>query len=249
VSDEDAYMSLASAHIALVEEHRELEAERDRLRDRVEAERRHRLRAVDEEVRALAELDRLRAVVDALREYVAADDALFAGSDEDGARRHNQWDDRYEALRAALDLLDVSRVGDGDARGVPAAAGHHVDSAGGRGGRGRPGVHGLTAVFVSPIDGHRHYGDAGRTECAVCCLEADRDRLRAVVEQLQRVVSFFASAIKSGEPWTETCEEALRGALDVSPKTGDGCVTPEELGNPDWYAHPLDESPTMGGEE
>lgn len=32
--------------------------------------------------------------------------------------------------------------------------------------------------YISPIDRHRHFGDAGRAECAVCCLEADRDRLR-----------------------------------------------------------------------
>jgi hypothetical protein len=38
--------------------------------------------------------------------------------------------------------------------------------------------------YVSPIDGHRHFGDAGRAECAVCCLEAERDRLRAVVEDI-----------------------------------------------------------------
>lgn len=31
--------------------------------------------------------------------------------------------------------------------------------------------------YVSPVDGHRHYGDAARAECAVCRLEADRDRL------------------------------------------------------------------------
>lgn len=35
--------------------------------------------------------------------------------------------------------------------------------------------------WLSPIDGHRHFSDAGRAECAVCELEAERDRLRAVV--------------------------------------------------------------------
>jgi hypothetical protein len=30
--------------------------------------------------------------------------------------------------------------------------------------------------YVSPIDGHLHYGEAGRAECAVCCLAAERDR-------------------------------------------------------------------------
>jgi hypothetical protein len=31
--------------------------------------------------------------------------------------------------------------------------------------------------YVSPIDGHRHYGDAAREQCAVCRLEVDRARL------------------------------------------------------------------------
>lgn len=35
--------------------------------------------------------------------------------------------------------------------------------------------------YVSPIDGHRHYGDAGPAGCAVCELEAERGRLRTVV--------------------------------------------------------------------
>lgn len=35
--------------------------------------------------------------------------------------------------------------------------------------------------WVSPIDGHRHFSDAGRVGCAVCELEAERDRLRTVV--------------------------------------------------------------------
>lgn len=36
--------------------------------------------------------------------------------------------------------------------------------------------------WISPVDRHRHYGEAGRASCAVCRLEAERDRLRAVVE-------------------------------------------------------------------
>jgi hypothetical protein len=40
-------------------------------------------------------------------------------------------------------------------------------------------------MWVSPIDRHHHWGDAGRAECAVCCLEAERDRLRAVVDAVR----------------------------------------------------------------
>lgn len=36
--------------------------------------------------------------------------------------------------------------------------------------------------YISPIDRHRHFGDAGRAECAVCCLEAERDQLLAVCD-------------------------------------------------------------------
>lgn len=35
----------------------------------------------------------------------------------------------------------------------------------------------------------------------------------AEVNVLERTVSFFASVIKSGEPWSPECEEALRAAL------------------------------------
>jgi chromosome segregation ATPase len=38
--------------------------------------------------------------------------------------------------------------------------------------------------FVSPVDGHRHFGDSGRAECAVCCLEADRDDWRNVADDV-----------------------------------------------------------------
>lgn len=34
------------------------------------------------------------------------------------------------------------------------------------------------AEYVSPIDGHRHFSDTGPAGCAVCELEAERDRLR-----------------------------------------------------------------------
>ena len=33
------------------------------------------------------------------------------------------------------------------------------------------------------------------------------------VEQLQEALSFFRSVIKSGEPWTDECEDAYRAAL------------------------------------
>jgi hypothetical protein len=38
------------------------------------------------------------------------------------------------------------------------------------------------AEFVSPVDGHKHFADVGRTACAVCKLEAERDRLRDILD-------------------------------------------------------------------
>jgi RNA polymerase-binding transcription factor DksA len=36
--------------------------------------------------------------------------------------------------------------------------------------------------------------------------EAEIDTLRARAAELDRLAAFFASCIKSGEPWSETCE-------------------------------------------
>ena len=42
--------------------------------------------------------------------------------------------------------------------------------------------------------------------------------LRAERVALRQAVAFFASAVKRGEPWTETCERALRRVMDGPPK-------------------------------
>jgi len=42
--------------------------------------------------------------------------------------------------------------------------------------------------------------------------ERERAALRSRVESLEPTVAFFASVIKSGEPWTSQCEDALRAA-------------------------------------
>lgn len=43
--------------------------------------------------------------------------------------------------------------------------------------------------YISPIDRHRHFGDAGRAECAVCCLEAERDHERGLRQDLDRLAN------------------------------------------------------------
>jgi hypothetical protein len=101
--------------------------------------------------------------------------------------------------------------------------------------------------WISPIDRHRHFGDAGRAECAVCCLEAerdhwrvlarreaaDRDRLRAVVDALRehRALNgrFWQPDISDDEA-VEAAEQEAQAwqavvvaldQLDVSPDTGE----------------------------
>ena len=41
----------------------------------------------------------------------------------------------------------------------------------------------------------------------------ERDAALAQAATLRRCLGFFASVIKSGEPWTETCEREYRAAL------------------------------------
>jgi hypothetical protein len=42
-----------------------------------------------------------------------------------------------------------------------------------------------------------------------------REDAREAARQLRRTIGFFASVIKSGEPWTEICEQAYKHALDA----------------------------------
>lgn len=48
-------------------------------------------------------------------------------------------------------------------------------------------------------------------------LRADRERLAHMLVAAQTAATFFASVIKSGEPWSPECEEALAKALHVEP--------------------------------
>lgn len=44
-------------------------------------------------------------------------------------------------------------------------------------------------------------------------VKTEIEALRNAHSQALSTVSFFASAIKAGQPWTETCEDALRAAM------------------------------------
>ena len=57
--------------------------------------------------------------------------------------------------------------------------------------------------------------------CTLVKVEAALAAAQKRVGLLQGAVAFFASVIKSGEPWTQTCEDALRAAL-AGGTAGDG---------------------------
>lgn len=49
--------------------------------------------------------------------------------------------------------------------------------------------------------------------------DAEIANLRAERLALRQAVALFASAIKSGEPWTDVCERTLRSVMDGPAKT------------------------------
>lgn len=97
--------------------------------------------------------------------------------------------------------------------------------------------------FPEALDGTPHTGDRHSAPCGLC------GRVSRDWED--------APSIEGGQtvdPWCQPCLMAWDrgravGAAQhvVTPDTGDRYVTPEEMGNPDWYAHP--ESPNTGGDQ
>lgn len=65
---------------------------------------------------------------------------------------------------------------------------------------------GFDAVYLRNMccTGHQEIRHNDDGPCPVC---RERDKAKA----LQQTVNFFASVIKSGEPWTDKCEAAYRG--------------------------------------
>lgn len=87
----------------------------------------------------------------------------------------------------------------------------------------------LLNEYISPVDGHRHYSDAGRAECAVCCLEAERDRLRAA---LDAAISYIFALEGQNEAVVVRARRSYEAALAALDE-----------------ADQLDVSPAIGGEE
>lgn len=48
---------------------------------------------------------------------------------------------------------------------------------------------------------------------SLMALADERDARAAEVAKLRRVICFFASVIKSGEPWTETCQREFNAVM------------------------------------
>ena len=77
--------------------------------------------------------------------------------------------------------------------------------------------------FISPIDGHRHFGDTGRDVCAVCCLEAERNQLRdewcAVRAQYESHIGTLTAGIRGLERMLADVEaerNRLRAVVDAA---------------------------------
>ena len=45
-------------------------------------------------------------------------------------------------------------------------------------------------------------------------LKAELETLKKATDEMRECLGFFASVIKSGEPWTETCEKAIADILE-----------------------------------
>lgn len=67
--------------------------------------------------------------------------------------------------------------------------------------------------FIIPFDNHK----AGMRFALVDFiynLRQERDQLKARDAELEKALCFFQSVIKSGEPWTEHCENAFKAAME-----------------------------------
>lgn len=71
------------------------------------------------------------------------------------------------------------------------------------------------ADLLQSLEGERDQwkSDAGVEFLARQAAEARVRELEAERDEAVRCLGFFASAIKSGEPWTDTCEAQYRSAL------------------------------------
>ncbi len=79
--------------------------------------------------------------------------------------------------------------------------------------------------MTTPIAYQLHIPGRGYIDCEQHAHEAERARgglvrelvdaraAQAQIDKLRRCLGFFASVIKSGESWTDTCEQEYRAAL------------------------------------
>ena len=71
-----------------------------------------------------------------------------------------------------------------------------------------------TNGWISPVDGHRHYSDQARADCAVCTLVAERDALQTRVAGMgPRARAVVGAAMGAAETTTWRKHEAERTRL------------------------------------
>jgi hypothetical protein len=61
---------------------------------------------------------------------------------------------------------------------------------------------------VEPVTGTDHLANHVAQAIAMACAERD-----AEIKRLRRALAFFASVIKCGEAWSDTCDQAYREAI------------------------------------
>jgi hypothetical protein len=71
---------------------------------------------------------------------------------------------------------------------------------------------------------------AGEIKARVRAERAERDlaEARAKIERQAKCLGFFASVIKSGEPWKDACEIEYRAALSETTTDGKCSTTPSD---------------------
>lgn len=68
-------------------------------------------------------------------------------------------------------------------------------------------------IVLIALSFQKHFEDRKLTKRLKALLDEDEAAAKAREAKLRACLGFFASVIKSGEPWTATCEERYRAAL------------------------------------
>lgn len=90
--------------------------------------------------------------------------------------------------------------------------------------------------YISPIDGHRHYGEQGRAGCAICILGTERDRWRAAFDRIALDPAEYRHALGHVVDCEDNCEscrslarQALAGGVDAQERAADILIERDRL--------------------